>query len=43
MQRVTDFKTADIGIDILRDVVGRAFEVDGVSDDIDGAAALHAG
>src|SRR5665213_1082762 len=34
---------ADVGLDILRNVVDRTFEVDGVGDDIDGAAALHAG
>src|SRR5205823_573976 len=29
--------------DILRDVVDRAFQIDGVGDDVDGAAALDAG
>ena len=42
MQRVADFQTADIGVDILRNVIDRAFQVDGVGDDVDGAAALHA-
>src|SRR6201746_281008 len=41
MQRVADFQGADIGLDILRNVIDRAFEVDAVSDDVDGAAALH--
>src|SRR5712671_2698024 len=43
MQRVADFQGADIGLDKLRNVVDRAFQVDGVGDDVDGAAALHAG
>ena len=42
MQRVADFQPADIGLDVLRNVVDRAFEVDVVGDDVDGAAALHA-
>ncbi len=42
MQRVADFQTAYIGLDILRNIVDRAFQVDGVGDDVDGAAALHA-
>src|ERR1700687_2948200 len=42
MQRVVDFQTADVGVDILRNVVDRAFQIDGVGDDVDGAAALDA-
>src|SRR3954464_11085970 len=42
MQRVADFEPADIGIDILRDVIDRAFEIDGVGDDVDRAATFHA-
>src|SRR5258705_1748354 len=42
MQRVADFQTADVGVDILRNVIDRTFQVDGVGDDVDGAAALHA-
>src|SRR4029077_5727075 len=40
MQRVADLQTADIGFDVLRNVVDRAFEVERVGDDVDGAAAL---
>src|ERR1700730_18656579 len=43
MQRGADLQAADIGFDILRNVIDRTFEVDGVGDDVDGAAALHAG
>src|ERR1700682_2475394 len=43
MQRVADLQTADVGLDILRNVIDRAFQIDGVGDDVDGAAALHAG
>ena len=42
MQRVADLQTADIGVDILRNVIDRAFQVYGVGNDVDGAAALHA-
>src|SRR6266404_4327883 len=42
MQRVANLQTADIGVDKLRNVIDRAFQVDGVGDDVDGAAALHA-
>ena len=43
MQRVTDFERADIGLDVLRDALDAAFELDRVGNDVDGAAALHAG
>ena len=43
MQRVADFQRADIGLDVLRNIVDRAFEIDAVGDDVDGAAALDAG
>src|SRR6476646_9527347 len=43
MQRVADLELADIGLDKLRNVVDRTHEIDGVGDDIDGAAALDAG
>ena len=43
MQRVADFQRAGIGLDVLRNVVDRAFHVDGVGDDVDGAAALDTG
>src|ERR1700684_11290 len=43
MQRVADLQPADVGLDILRNVIDRTYEVDGVGDDVDGAAALHAG
>ena len=43
MQRMADFQRADIGLDVLRNIVDRAFEIDGVGDDVDGAAALDAG
>src|SRR5882672_590626 len=42
MQRVADLQAADIGVDKLRNVIDRAFQIDGVGDDVDGAAALHA-
>src|SRR6185437_16520244 len=43
MQGVADLEPADIGFDILGDVVDRTFEVDRMGDDVDGAAALDAG
>ena len=43
MQRVADFQRADVGLDELRNVLDRALELDRVGDDVDGAAALHAG
>src|SRR5450432_4266839 len=43
MQRMADFQFADVGLDILRDVIDRAHQIDGVGDDVDGAAALYAG
>ncbi len=43
MQRVADLQAADVGLDILRDVIDRAFQIDGVGNDVDGAAALDAG
>src|SRR5258708_12641473 len=42
MQRVADLKTADVSVDILRNVIDRAFQIDGVGDDVDGTAALDA-
>ena len=36
-------RLAGIGLDILRDVVDRALEIERVGDDVDGAAALDAG
>src|SRR5215207_7903707 len=32
MQRVADFQRADIGLDVLRNVVDRAFQIDRVGD-----------
>src|SRR4249919_769516 len=43
MQRMADLEPADIGFDELRNVIDRALQIDGVGDDVDGTAALHAG
>ena len=40
---MADLKTADIGIDILRNIIDRAFQIEGMGDDVDRAAALDAG
>ena len=40
---IVDLQPADIDIDRFRDGIGRAHHLDRVGDDVDGAAALHAG
>ena len=41
--RVADLETRDVDVDRFRDRVRRAHHLDVVGDDVDGAAALHAG
>jgi hypothetical protein len=41
--RIVDLETRNVDVDRFRDVLGRAHHLDRVGDDVDRAAALHAG
>src|SRR3954447_5192749 len=41
MQRMTDFQSADIGLDILWNIVDRTLQIDGVGNDVHRPASLH--